>query len=148
MTKWLGLVWLSLPFSVAATNSPRQSAVPGGVMIIICYFFLTITGCSLSNWDRRENVAFATLVNESGQFHMDAYSAAIIARFPIGSSAEKFMDYVEMTKGTCIDKSNSRLWCEIPTKGELCWAEIIGVEVGIESGVIKSFIFDISSLGC
>lgn len=34
MTKWLGLVLLLLNFAVSATNLPRQSAVPGGVVIV------------------------------------------------------------------------------------------------------------------
>lgn len=117
-------------------------------LIIMSLLTLVLSGCNTYNWDHRHDVAFATLINEEGRFHESAYPAAVLARFPVGSSVEEFTSYVKTAKGHCNEKPESRLLCEIPTKGDFCWAHIIGFDVGIESDLITGIEFNISGLGC
>ena len=105
----------------------------------------TLGGCS---WDRRPDVAMMTLLDERGAFNEAAYGAAIRARYPEGSSLKSFLGYIRDAKGECNDKEGGRLWCEIPTRGGFCWAQLIGLDVGVSQDALRDIKVTVGGLGC
>jgi len=89
-----------------------------------------------------------TLVNEKGTFDEAAYGAAIRARYPDGTPVAKLLSYVKETKGECNTKEGGRLWCEIPTRGGWCWAQLIGLDVGTSEDTVRDIKVHIGGLSC
>jgi hypothetical protein len=102
--------------------------------------------CACS-FDRRETVAYQTLVEGEG-LNKPAYSAAIAARFPPGSSVATFRAYVLASGGECRVKSDERIWCEIPYRIKLCAAAMIGLDVAVSKDSINAIHVEFGGLGC
>jgi hypothetical protein len=104
-----------------------------------------LAGCTLI--DRRSDIAYRTLVAESGAIDKTSYSAAISAKFPPGSSVEALRKYVSDSGGECHSRENGH-WCEIPYMAGICWAALIGIEVKVQNSLIESTRVEIGGLGC
>ena len=89
-----------------------------------------------------------TLVNDQGTFDEAAYGAAIRARYPEGAPLKSLLGYVKQTRGECNPKEGGRLWCEIPTRGGLCWAQLIGLDVGVSQDTVRDIKVHVGGLGC
>ena len=121
--------------------------------VYVCMLSLLLSlgvGCS---WDNRKKVAYLTLVNKedkSPAFDEETYTAAIQTRFPIGSPAEKFIAYIESAQGKCIDneRHQGRFHCEIPTRAGVCWAELIGFDIGVSENILKDMRIFFGGIGC
>ena len=110
--------------------------------------FAAASGCSLFSYDHTERIVERTLLDGQGSLDKAAYSAALSAKFPIGSPAAALRTYVEATGGTCREKELQALWCEIPVHGELCYAYVIGIEARTENGAIAALTSRLDSLSC
>jgi hypothetical protein len=104
-----------------------------------------LSGCS---WDRRHDVALVTLINDRGAFDEAAYGAAIRARYPEGSPVKPLLGYVKEAKGDCNPREEGHLWCEIPTRGGLCWTQLIGLDVAVSENVVRGIKVHVGALGC
>jgi hypothetical protein len=106
---------------------------------------LALSGCSY--FDRREQVAFQTLAEGEG-FSKPAYSAALAARFPRGSSIDGLRTYVIASGGTCHTRASDQLWCEIPYRIGLCAAAMIGLDVAVSDNSVSSIRVEFGGLSC
>jgi len=95
-----------------------------------------------------EEVAYLTLIKDEGVFDQAAYSAALQARYPRGTPINSLLGYVKQAKGTCNENPIGRLWCEIPIKGGLCWAQLIGLDVGVVEDTVTDIKVQIGGLTC
>lgn len=113
-----------------------------------CAFFILAGIVSGGCFDYRRAVAFNTLVTPQGRLDRDAFAAALSARFPLGTPVDDLRQYVAGNKGHCNDKEQDRLWCQVPLRGGICWAELVGIEVAVSEGKIESLHTVIGGLGC
>ena len=114
-----------------------------GFIVVVA---LSLVSCTL--FDRRSEIARATLLDDSGAFDKAAYSAALAVHHGKGTSVASLKQYVEKTNGDCSTKDNGHLWCEIPFRAGLCWAQMIGLDVQVQEDVVESLIVKIGGLGC
>lgn len=115
-----------------------------GTCALLALFGIVSGGC----FDYRRAVAFNTLVTPQGRFDQDTLAAALSARFPPGTPVDDLRQYVAGNKGHCNEKEQDRLWCEIPLRGGICWAELVGIEVAVSEGKIESLHTVIGGLDC
>src|SRR4051812_1724781 len=93
--------------------------------------FAATSGCSLFSFDHTKRIAARTLLDDQGSLDEAVYSAALAARFPVGSSVEPLRSYATANGGTCRDQDSQRLWCEIPVSGAICYSHMIGIDVQV-----------------
>ena len=103
-----------------------------------------LTGC----FDARRAIAFRTLVGERQGFDAQAYGGAIKARFPTGTPVQELRDYAAESKGTCWNRKEGGVRCEIPLRGGLCWAELAAITATVDASLIGEISVEIGSLGC
>lgn len=128
---------------VSATREAFRVSMRQVVGIIV--LAAALGGCA---FDRREEVAAATLVNDQGIFDEAAYAGAIRARYPEGTPLKSLLGYVKQARGECNTRENGRLWCEIPTRGGLCWAQLLGLDVGVSQDTVRDIKVHVGGLGC
>ena len=105
---------------------------------------VVVAGC----FDARRTVAFRTLVGDRQGFDVEAYGAAIAARFPSGTPVRELREYAAESKGKCWDRKEGGVRCEIPLRGGLCWAELAAITATVEASAIGEVSVEIGSLGC
>jgi hypothetical protein len=115
-----------------ATQSTRRRAslslivmrkFSASAIILLCSFALLFSGC----FDRTKRIATHTLIGDDGRLDVAAFTAAITSRFAAGSSVAKLTRYVKSTGGTCGQSEPDKLRCEIPVRGTVCVANLIGI---------------------
>ena len=111
---------------------------------------LACGGCALPLFNRTERIAVITLGGEWHSFDKDVYSAAIQARFPKGTPISAFEGFVKRLRGECHPSITApdALWCEVSIKGGICWAELLGFDVGVEAGTIATIEVHTGGLSC
>jgi hypothetical protein len=87
-------------------------------------------------------------MNDQGTFDEIAYSAALRAKYPAGTPVKLVLDYVQQSKGECNERGPGRVWCEIPTRGGFCWAQLIGLDLGVANEAVTDIRVNIGGLGC
>ena len=108
---------------------------------------VALGGCSLF-LDRREAVAYHTLFDAEGLIDKPAYSAAIAAKFPPGTSLDAVRSYAAANDGDCREREPNILWCEIPYRGKFCAVALIGLEVTKVGSTVGSTRVVIGGIGC
>lgn len=111
---------------------------------------LTCSSCALPLVDRTERIAVITLEGEWHTFDKEVYAAAIRARFPKGTPIAGFEAFVKRLRGNCHPKRNESdvVWCEVPIKAGICWAELLGFDVVVQGGTISSIEVYTGGLSC
>lgn len=117
---------------------------------LVVVLLVTCEGCSLPLFNRTERIAVATLSGDQHTFDEESYSAAIHARFPAGTPLQEFEVFITRLKGTCHPATPEAddYWCEVPIRGGICWAELIGFDVTAEAGVISRVEVHIGRVSC
>jgi hypothetical protein len=105
---------------------------------------LLLSGC----FDRTKRIATHTLIGDDGRLDIAAYTAALQSRFAAGSSVVKLTHYVNATGGTCGEPEPDKFRCEIPVRGTVCVASLIGLEVQANGGIIATLTIHSGSLTC
>lgn len=114
-----------------------------GVTAALLLIALSLAGC----FDHRRLVAFATLVDQDGIFHKEAYAAAIAARFPPGSPITALTQYVRSSRGQC-HLNGEEVACRIPLRGVICGAELAAIRATQRDGKVVEIHTIVGGLGC
>lgn len=117
-------------------------------VFVIVPALLGSSGCSLFRYDHGKAIAYRTMFNADGKLDEPAYSAALSAKFPVGSSLQPLRAYVATNGGECSEREENKLWCEIPVRGQPCAATLIGIDVRSKSGSIESLRVASSEISC
>ena len=128
------------PLSWIVMRLPR-----GCAPIAVAAAVTAMAGCSFL--DRREEIAYRTLIAENGAFDEPSYSAAITVKFPTGSAVDNLRKYVSDSGGECYTRETG-YWCEIAYLAGYCYAAMIGIEIKTQGAVIESTRVKIGGLGC
>ena len=117
---------------------------------IVAAALLLSSACSLPLWDRSARIARLTFDGDWHPFDSDVYQAALSVKFPDGSAFSGLEAFVGRLKGDCRERSTEPgvIWCEIPVRGGICWAQMIGIEVKTEAQTIASLKVHSGGLGC
>lgn len=78
-------------------------------------------------FDRSEEVAAGVLLDADGHLNAKAFEAALNARFPVGTSSEQLVEFIEQQRGRCYHSTGSYM-CRIPYAGGICVVGMIDVE--------------------
>jgi hypothetical protein len=113
-------------------------------IIMLCLSTLLFSGC----FDRTKRIATHTLIGDDGRLDIATYTAAIQSRFAAGSSVVKLTQYVNATGGTCGETETDKLRCEIPVRGTVCVANLIGLDVQTNGGLIAKLAIHSGDLTC
>lgn len=100
--------------------------------------FAAASGCSLFGYDHTDRIVERTLLDERGSLDEAAYSAALSAKFPVGSPAASLRQYVEANGGTCHEDEPQVLWCNVPVSGQFCVVSSIGIRADTDHGTISA----------
>jgi len=106
---------------------------------------LGLTGCAS---DHRKDIAFHVLFSEEGLPNAEAFSQALSARIPPGSSVETLRSFVEKGGGSCQERKDGHLWCEFVTRTTYCAASMLGIDVTFRSGAVDRIKVIAGGLGC
>lgn len=94
-----------------------------------------IVGYKLLVYDKRSEVAERILFDEDG-YPLDAVlDSALQARFPVGSTVEAVVKFVEMQGGECF--GSPTLICRYWYEGTVCVAHSVEIEVSHTQGSIQ-----------
>jgi hypothetical protein len=107
--------------------------------------YVSMVGCAT---DHRKDIAFQTLFSKEGRPEVEAFNAALSARFPSGSSLPAFRTYVQNIGGSCRERESGHLWCEIATSAQFCAASMLGIDVMLRSGAVGTIKVSAGGLGC
>jgi hypothetical protein len=126
------------PLNVGVMRLPkfRQATLAAAAIVL--------AGCS---WNRSQDVASRTLLDERGYIDKLAYSAALSAKFPPGTELKKLERYVADFNGTCHPR-DGRTWCDFGYRGGFCWAAMVGIWIVEKDGLIQSMTVEVGGLGC
>ena len=113
--------------------------------VLVVLAVVLLGGCA---HDRRGLVATKTLLNAEGAFDGAVYGATLRSKFPPGSPLEGIRRYVRETKGECHGREGGQIRCEIPYRGGICWAQLIGLDVSTDGASVKSIEVQVGGLGC
>jgi hypothetical protein len=126
--------------SLLFVQSRKGVAAPTAALLLIA---MSLAGC----FDHRRSVAFATLVDQDGIFHEEAYAAAIAARFPPGSPIAALTRYVQSNHGQC-NLVGEEVSCRIPLRGVICGAELAAIKATQRDGKVVEIHTIVGGLGC
>jgi len=119
---------------------------PGQHLAAIVFLVsLGLTGCAS---DHRKDIAFHVLFSEDGSPNAEAFSLALSARIPSGSSVETLRTFVERGGGSCEEREAGHLWCEFVTRAKYCAASMLGIDVTLQSGAVGRIKVVAGGLGC
>ena len=106
---------------------------------------LVLSACS---FDHRKEIAYQTLFSDDGWPNAEAFTHAMSARFPLGTSAKALQSFAMKAGGSCRYPSDSTLKCEIPTRGKFCAVSVLIVSAKLESEAIQSLQVVATGGGC
>ena len=100
-----------------------------------------VQGCGALGYDNREKIARSTLYDEKGVLDVNAFSAALVAKFSNANSPPASLTaLVESIGGKCSvsPKEKDSMYCSIPQSGSFCIASNIQLFVTTNNGVISN----------
>lgn len=99
---------------------------------------LALSACSILGYNHRDRIAVAILDQPDGQMNTEAYTAALNARFPTGSSVDRLVDVVHKLGGSCRHALPSSWECSVPRVAAFCVANALHITVStLPSGAIE-----------
>jgi len=103
-----------------------------------------VSGC----FDHRRRVALSTFVRDDGRFDQTTYAAALKARFPSGTPVADLQKYVKLSGGECHATEVGHLYCQIPLRGAICWAELAGIDVVLSESRVSEITVQVGGMSC
>ncbi|MDR2011582.1 MAG: hypothetical protein LBQ20_00755 [Rhodanobacter sp.] len=101
--------------------------------VIVLLVILGLAGCTV---DRRKDIAFHVLFSEQGWPNDAAFSQALSARFPPGSSLQALRTFAKSGGGSCYEHEVDHLWCEFVTYAKICTQSMLGIDITLQSGAV------------
>ena len=106
---------------------------------------LALTGCSANH---TREVAFSILFSPDGAADTVAFTGALSAKFPRGTSVEALVTFIKANSGACRERDSGHLWCEVPLREKFCASSLLGIEVTYLSGTIASLVVKPGGVSC
>lgn len=106
-----------------------------GWMALIAVAAMTqLCGCLSYNHKKQIAVAFTT--DAHGKLDGKALTAALLAKFPVGSPAAPVEELATSLRGKCGPERQGVVSCRIPVSGTLCIAQNMLLQIKTDAGMI------------
>jgi hypothetical protein len=94
------------------------------------------TACGVLGYDHHKQVASAILSDPKGKLDDNALTAALLTKFPVGSSPVPLESFVKTLHGKCSPNSHGGILCSIPLSGTICVSYSVNIEADVDNGAI------------
>jgi hypothetical protein len=109
---------------------------------------LALSGCSLLQQDHRANIAMQTLYGSNLYLDLRVFNAALGEKFPLGSSPQNLVKYVESLHGKCSIQSESDMVCTFPQIISFCLISYIKINAHLSQGQVFFISAETKTDGC
>ena len=109
--------------------------VRAGWALLLAVGLLTqLSGCL--SYNHKQHIAVAFLTDPKGKLDEKALTAALLAKFPVGSPQVPVESFATSLGGQCHPTQRGGVSCKIPLSGTICISQSVWIDIQSNEGVI------------
>lgn len=118
------------------------------IRLLVITGLLALSGCSFLQHDHRANIAMQTLYGSNLYLELGVFNAALREKFPLGSSPQNLVKYVDSLHGKCSIQTESHMSCTFPEISSICLITYIKIYAHLSQGQVISISAETQADGC
>jgi hypothetical protein len=106
----------------------------GWALLIALGLLTQLAGCL--GYNHKKHIAVAFLTDPKGKLDEKALTAALLAKFPVGSPEAPVESFATSLGGKCHPNQRGGVSCKIPVSGTLCLAYSLWIDIQASDGAL------------
>ena len=106
----------------------------GWALLVAVGLLTQLSGCL--SYNHKKHIAVAFLTDPKGKLDEKALTAALLAKFPVGSPEAPVESFATSLGGKCHANQRGGVSCKIPLSGTICIASSVWIGVESNQGAI------------